>query len=50
MFDKLHDLPDDIQNKIFYYLSHKTADLLNNEFERLKINRIIKIRASTPRF
>ena len=44
MFDKLHDLPDDIQNKIFYYLSHKTADLINNEIERLKLNKIAKVR------
>ena len=36
-------LPDDLKNKVFYYLSHPTADIIRERVEKLRLNRTISI-------
>ena len=35
----LEQLPDVLKQKVFLYLSHPTADLINDEINRLQLNR-----------
>ena len=36
-------LPEDLKNKIFYYLSHPCADIIRDRIKQLKFDRIILI-------
>jgi len=39
--DIIDKLPEDLKNKIFYYLSHPCADIMNERVKQLKLDRII---------
>ena len=39
----IEKLPDDLKNKIFYYLSHPCADMIRERVKQLKLDRIILI-------
>ena len=39
----INTLPDDLKNKVFYYLSHPTADIIRERVEKLRLNRSIVI-------
>ena len=41
--DIIDKLPEDLKNKIFYYLSHPCADIINERVKQLKLDRIILI-------
>ena len=41
--DIIYKLPDDLKNKIFYYLSHPCADMIRERVKQLKLDRIILI-------
>ena len=41
--DIIEKLPEDLQNNIFYYLSHPCADIINERVKQLKLDRIILI-------
>jgi hypothetical protein len=41
--DIIDKLPEDLQNKIFYYLSHPCADMIRDRVKQLKLNSIILI-------
>ena len=39
----INKLPEDLQNNIFYYLSHPCADIIRDRIKQLKLDRIILI-------
>ena len=41
--DIIDKLPEDLKNKIFYYLSHPCADIIRDRIKQLKLDRIILI-------
>ena len=41
--DIIGKLPEDLKNKIFYYLSHPCADMIRERVKQLKLDRIIFI-------
>ena len=41
--DIIYKLPDDLKNKIFYYLSHPCADIIRDRIKQLKLDKIILI-------
>jgi len=41
--DIIGKLPDDLKNKIFYYLSHPCADMIRERVKQLKVDSIILI-------
>ena len=41
--DIIEKLPEDLQNKIFYYLSHPCADMIRNRVKQLKLDKVILI-------
>ena len=38
--DIIDKLPEDLQNKISYYLSHPCADIIRDRIKQLKLDRI----------
>ena len=41
--DIIEKLPEDLKNKIFYYLSHPTADMIRERVKQLKLDKVILI-------
>ena len=41
--DIIYKLPDDLKNKIFYYLSHPCADIIRDRIKQLKLDKVILI-------
>ena len=41
--DIIDKLPEDLKNKIFYYLSHPCADIIRDRVKQLKLDKVILI-------
>jgi hypothetical protein len=41
--DIIDKLPEDLKNKIFYYLSHPCADMIRERVKQLKLDKVILI-------
>ena len=41
--DIIDKLPEDLKNKIFYYLSHPCADIIRDRIKQLKLDKVILI-------
>ena len=41
--DIIDKLPEELQNKIFYYLSHPCADMIRERVKQLKLDKVILI-------
>ena len=48
--DILKLLPTEIKSRIFLFLSHPTADMIQDRLEELKLNRSIQITVMNPSF
>ena len=48
--DVLKLLPTDIKSRIFLFVSHPTADMIQDRLDELKLNRCIQIRVMSQSF
>ena len=48
--DVLKLLPTEIKSRIFLFVSHPTADMIQDRLDELKLNRCMQIRVMSPSF
>ena len=48
--DILKLLPTEIKSRVFLFMSHPTADMIQDRLEELKLNRSIQITVGNPSF